>query len=515
MNIFYEYGENLYVNLTNECPMDCTFCERQFTDKIGQADSLWLDHEPTMIEVMTALSKWNMMNYKEMVFCGFGEPTERIDMVLDVARLTKKHSNIKIRLNTNGLGNLINQRDIVPSFKDVIDIVSISLNAASPETYLRVTRSEYGIDSFKAMLEFAAECKDVVGQVIMTTVEKTITTEEEEKCAEICRQLGVEYHIRPYEDHGSGVFPNPEGGNILPEGYEGPAVGSLDEAAATVESPAEESVSEASDYEAAQSESPSAEPETAEVEEEPVAPQEETSYAAPEAEPTPIPETKVSETPVSEAPAQRTPVMRPRREESRAGREIMLYLASASPRRKELISQLGINYEAIESNVTENTEGKTPGEAAQAIALAKAQAVADQVPGPAVIVAADTLISLHGDIYGKPSSEDDAFEMLSALQGGQHRVYTGVAIIVKARVGQKSETFSDFTKVKMVEMSEKEIKDYIATGEPMDKAGAYAIQGIGARYIESIEGNYTTVVGLPMHILYSKLKGIRGLFPTR
>ena len=285
MNIFYEYGDNLYVNLTNECPMNCTFCERQYTDKIGEADTLWLDHEPSMIEVLQELAKWNMSNYKELVFCGFGEPTERMDLVIDVANIVKRHNNILIRLNTNGLANLINGKDVVPRFKDVIDIVSVSLNAPDAETYLKLTQSEFGIESFDAMIQFTKECKQYVNKVIMTSVSTTITEEEEARCAAICEELGVEYHVRPYEDHGSGVFPNPETKTQIP------APGS-EEAEASAAETADEVVEDVAPEEIPEETSESyTEPVTEyEPEPEPVAEPEPEPQPEPEPEPQPEPE---------------------------------------------------------------------------------------------------------------------------------------------------------------------------------------------------------------------------------
>ena len=162
--------------------------------------SLWLEREPSAEEVKAAFADWDMDRFKEVVFCGFGEPTERIEEVLEVAAFVKTQYNKTIRINTNGLGSLIHGRDIAPSFAGKIDIVSISLNTPNAEEYNKLTRSKFGIAAYQGMLDFAREVKQYVSQVVMTTVETTITKEEEAQCRAICEELGVTYRIRPFED---------------------------------------------------------------------------------------------------------------------------------------------------------------------------------------------------------------------------------------------------------------------------------------------------------------------------
>ena len=200
MTILYEVHKGLYVNLTNRCSCACTFCVRQTDDAVGKSDTLWLEHEPTFEEVMEAFSAFDMDRYEELVFCGFGEPTEAFDMLKLVASEAKRRWNIPIRVNTNGQGSLINKRDITPEFKELIDTVSISLNTPNAEEYLNLTRSRYGKAAFPAMLEFAQNVKKYVPNVIMSTVATTITHEEEMQCQAICDKLGVTYRIRPWID---------------------------------------------------------------------------------------------------------------------------------------------------------------------------------------------------------------------------------------------------------------------------------------------------------------------------
>lgn len=200
MVILYEVHDNLYVNMTNKCPCACTFCLRQTRDEMNHSGSLWLEREPSVEEVKNEFSKFDMNKYKEVVFCGFGEPTERIDVLLEVAAYVKKTYNKPTRINTNGLGNLVNGRDITPELKGLIDTVSISLNTPNKERYYELTRSKFGIGSFDAMIDFAKEAVKYVSHVVMTTVATTITKEEEAECQRICDNIGVKYRIRPFED---------------------------------------------------------------------------------------------------------------------------------------------------------------------------------------------------------------------------------------------------------------------------------------------------------------------------
>ncbi len=200
MTILYKVHNNLYVNLTNKCPCACTFCLRQTRDHMEDSGVLWLEKEPTADEVIADFANFNMDDYDEVVFCGFGEPTERIDVLLEVAAYVKKSYNKPTRINTNGLGNLVNSRDITPELKGLIDTVSISLNTPNKERYYELTRSKFGIGSFDAMIDFAKEAVKYVPHVVMTTVATTITKEEEAECQRICDNIGVKYRIRPFED---------------------------------------------------------------------------------------------------------------------------------------------------------------------------------------------------------------------------------------------------------------------------------------------------------------------------
>ena len=182
-----------------------------------------------------------------------------------------------------------------------------------------------------------------------------------------------------------------------------------------------------------------------------------------------------------------------------------MILASASPRRRELLTQAGFSFEVKVSDADEVITEKEPDKIVKELALVKACAVAASET-EALIIGADTIVAVDGKILGKPRDAEEAFSMLSMLQGRTHQVYTGVALITKEEGLQKSHVFSEKTDVHMYPMTEQEIREYIATGEPLDKAGAYGIQGRAAVYIRKIEGDYNNVVGLPISRLYQELK---------
>ena len=179
-----------------------------------------------------------------------------------------------------------------------------------------------------------------------------------------------------------------------------------------------------------------------------------------------------------------------------------IVLASASPRRRELLEMMGLEFEIVPAKDELDAEGLPPAEAVAKIALGKAVSVAKLRAENDLVIAADTLVCLDGELLGKPKDEAEAFAMLKKLSGNEHQVYTGVAV----SQGDKSVSCAEMTKVRFCRMSDEDIKNYIATFEPMDKAGAYGIQGKGAVFIEGIEGDYFNVMGLPLHRLSLMLK---------
>lgn len=196
MSILYRYGSTYYINLTNKCPCRCTFCVRNDTDRLGDADTLWLSDEPNADEVMSELHSRDLSKSREIVFCGYGEPTERLDVLLDVAGRIHTELGKNVRLDTNGLGNLINGRDIVPELAKVIDSVSISLNASDEQEYLEVTKSRFGLKSYGAVLDFIKECRASIDAVTVSIVGGSIPYSSEERCREIARDLNVAFRVR-------------------------------------------------------------------------------------------------------------------------------------------------------------------------------------------------------------------------------------------------------------------------------------------------------------------------------
>ena len=194
-------GKNIYVNMTNKCPCSCVFCLRQ-TKKQQENNTLWLkDGEPSIEEVLELFSKYDLNIINELVFCGFGEPLERLEGVCAVIdSLKNTYPNLKVRLNTIGLANLIYGRDVTPELEGRFDTVSISLNAPDENEFLELTRSRYGIQSYAAIKDFAVLAKRYVPNVVMTVVEKVMPEDKIEKCRQICKDLGVTLRVRPFEN---------------------------------------------------------------------------------------------------------------------------------------------------------------------------------------------------------------------------------------------------------------------------------------------------------------------------
>lgn len=189
----------LYINITNRCNCACTFCLRNMKE-MAEGSSLWLKQEPTAADVKAELDKVPMEYIKEIVFCGFGEPTMRLDVLLELMRYVKeKYKEIPTRLNTNGLANLEYGYNVAKEFNGILDTVSISLNASNPERYLQLTRAKYGIESYNAMLDFAVECKKYIPNVVLTVVEKVENQEEIDLCKKICDDRGLKLRVRIYE----------------------------------------------------------------------------------------------------------------------------------------------------------------------------------------------------------------------------------------------------------------------------------------------------------------------------
>ena len=182
-------------------------------------------------------------------------------------------------------------------------------------------------------------------------------------------------------------------------------------------------------------------------------------------------------------------------------------LASASPRRKELVGMLGIDCEIVPSTLEENVVTDDPERLVRELALQKARDVASRFHNGEIVIGADTCVYAAESILGKPKTRDEAMAMIAMLQGNVHRVYTGVAV-VKCGEEPKEQYFVEKTDVHVFPMTAEEILAYVETGEPMDKAGAYGIQGAFCKFIERLEGDYYNVMGLPVGRLYQTLKGV-------
>ena len=199
MNISYEIGKKLYLNITNKCPCNCTFCIRNNGDGAYGSDPLWLEHQPTIDEVIANLKTRDLDSYEEIIFCGYGEPTCELEILKTTAAYIRSVSKTPLRLNTNGLGNLINNRDISSEFEGLLDTVSVSLNASDAEAYDKVTRPSFkGVNCFEEMLAFAKRVKLFVPNTMLTVVD-VIGEEEIAKSQAIADKVGIQLRVREYE----------------------------------------------------------------------------------------------------------------------------------------------------------------------------------------------------------------------------------------------------------------------------------------------------------------------------
>lgn len=197
MTITYTVGNGLYLNITNRCSNRCDFCIRNNGDSAYGSDSLWLEREPSEQEIWEAVVTANPDKYEEVVFCGYGEPSCRLDVMCSVAKKIKAAYNVPVRVNTNGQSSLINGRDTSSEFA-VFDTVSVSLNSSTAEKYDEVCHSVYGKEAFAAILDFTAKTAKYVRNVQMSVVRSSQDDAEIESCAGICKKLGVKLRVREY-----------------------------------------------------------------------------------------------------------------------------------------------------------------------------------------------------------------------------------------------------------------------------------------------------------------------------
>ena len=193
MNIFYRLGDKVYINLTNSCPNDCVFCIRQLKDSVGDADTLWLPRDPELHEIKTAFDAFDLQGMTEIVFCGYGDPMERADIVLEICYYIREKTALPIRINTCGAVNLsLSETDI--RCLEIADSVSVSLTAADAKEYLRLTQSKHGEAAYQAMLDFARKASTVT-KVYFSVVD-VIGPENIEKCRKIADSMGIPLRVR-------------------------------------------------------------------------------------------------------------------------------------------------------------------------------------------------------------------------------------------------------------------------------------------------------------------------------
>lgn len=196
MTIVYEVDGALYINLTNKCTNRCDFCIRNNGDGAYGSDTLWLLREPSVDEVLQALAQYNVEEYREIVFCGYGEPTMRYDVLVKTAGEIKKRYNIATRLNTNGHAMLINGDGCAEKLSMVIDTVSISLNTPNPQKYVEICHPVYKEKAFYALIDFAKEVKKYVHKTLFSVVREALSEEELSLCYKIAEECGVELRVR-------------------------------------------------------------------------------------------------------------------------------------------------------------------------------------------------------------------------------------------------------------------------------------------------------------------------------
>lgn len=195
-DILYTYKNQVYANITNRCDCSCTFCVRTTKDTIGDATSMWFESDPTLEEIKQALDNFDFTNYDELVFCGYGEPTCALENLLATAKYAKEKYGVSIRLNTNGLCNLYHKRNIIPDLAQVIDSVSISLNAPTAEEYQAVTRPQFE-NAFPALLDFASLAQKTFQHTQLSIVD-VLPQDEIEACQKIADERGIYLKIRKF-----------------------------------------------------------------------------------------------------------------------------------------------------------------------------------------------------------------------------------------------------------------------------------------------------------------------------
>lgn len=197
-DIVYRYYDGVYLNITNQCPCNCAFCIRSKGDAVGDAKEMWFDTEPTWEEIKAAIDAYDFAHTDEAVFCGYGEPTNALDHLLQASDyLRTVNPKIHLRLNTNGLSDLINGKPTAELLCRHFDSISVSLNEPTAEKYDTITRNCYGGKAFDAMLQFTRECVAHCPDVRMTVVD-VISPEDIEKSRQVCESTGAKFRVRSF-----------------------------------------------------------------------------------------------------------------------------------------------------------------------------------------------------------------------------------------------------------------------------------------------------------------------------
>ncbi|MEG0546618.1 MAG: TIGR04100 family radical SAM protein [Oscillospiraceae bacterium] len=200
-DILYVFENNVYLNITNACPCRCTFCIRNNGDSVGDAQSLWFkSHTPSFEEIKKSIDEFDFKDYSEVIFCGYGEPTCAIDNLLKTAEYLKNKLKIKVRLNTNGLSDLINKRETAKDICKNIDVISVSLNAPTAEKYNKLCNPSFGDKAFDEVVSFAKQCK-AEGVVVKFSLVDVISKEDIDACQKLADEIKIPLRVRHYSEN--------------------------------------------------------------------------------------------------------------------------------------------------------------------------------------------------------------------------------------------------------------------------------------------------------------------------
>ena len=197
-DIIYTFEGTPYFNITNKCPCNCAFCIREKKDVVGEAEKMWHDTQPTFEDVKAAIDAFDWPKYDQAVYCGYGEPTNELELLLkSAAYMKEQHPDVKLRLNTNGLSDLINEKPTAELICKYMDAISVSLNEATSEKYDKITRNIYPGRAFDAVLRFTKDCVQCGADVKMSVVD-VISEEEIAQAKKICEGTGAQFRVREF-----------------------------------------------------------------------------------------------------------------------------------------------------------------------------------------------------------------------------------------------------------------------------------------------------------------------------